>query len=73
LRPACLFGVVCCIACRTASVNAQTVIKPPKNTGLGDPLVAIAPQELKQPVYHYSFTPVNLKEINAFRVASVDV
>jgi Zn-dependent protease with chaperone function len=28
--------------------------------------VAAAPPELKQPVYQYSFTPVNLKEINAF-------
>src|SRR5215467_9165485 len=35
-------------------------------TMLGDRLVAAAPQELKQPVYEYSFTPVNLKEINAF-------
>ena len=34
--------------------------------GLGDRLVAAGPQELKQPVYEYSFTPVNLKEINAF-------
>jgi Zn-dependent protease with chaperone function len=33
---------------------------------LGDRLVAAAPVELKQPVYEYSFTPVNLKEINAF-------
>jgi len=33
---------------------------------LGDRLVANAPAELKQPVYEYSFTPVNLKEINAF-------
>jgi len=33
---------------------------------LGDRLVAAAPPELKQPVYAYSFTPVNLKEINAF-------
>jgi beta-barrel assembly-enhancing protease len=33
---------------------------------LGDRLVAAAPPELKQPVYEYSFTPVNLKEINAF-------
>jgi Zn-dependent protease with chaperone function len=33
---------------------------------LGDRLVAVAPSELKQPVYEYSFTPVNLKEINAF-------
>ncbi len=32
----------------------------------GDRLVAAAPQELKQPVYEYSFTPVNFKEINAF-------
>ncbi|HEY7290086.1 MAG TPA: M48 family metallopeptidase [Vicinamibacterales bacterium] len=35
-------------------------------TSLGDRLVAVAPAELKQPVYRYSFTPVNLKEINAF-------
>ena len=35
-------------------------------TSLGDRLVAAAPPELKQPVYEYSFTPVNLKEINAF-------
>jgi Zn-dependent protease with chaperone function len=35
-------------------------------TELGDRLVAAAPDELKQPVYQYSFTPVNLKEINAF-------
>ena len=34
--------------------------------GLGDRLVAAAPPEFKQPVYEYSFTPVNLKEINAF-------
>ncbi len=35
-------------------------------TMLGDRLVAAAPADLKQPVYEYSFTPVNLKEINAF-------
>jgi len=35
-------------------------------TKLGDRLVAAAPPELKQPVYEFSFTPVNLKEINAF-------
>jgi Zn-dependent protease with chaperone function len=35
-------------------------------TTLGDRLVAAAPAELKEPVYEYSFTPVNLKEINAF-------
>ncbi len=35
-------------------------------TTLGDRLVAAAPPELKQSVYEYSFTPVNLKEINAF-------
>jgi Zn-dependent protease with chaperone function len=35
-------------------------------TGLGDRLVAAAPSNLKEPVYEYSFTPVNLKEINAF-------
>ena len=33
---------------------------------LGDRLVAAAPPELKDPVYEFSFTPVNLKEINAF-------
>jgi Zn-dependent protease with chaperone function len=33
---------------------------------LGDTLVANAPNELKHPAYQYSFTPVNLKEINAF-------
>jgi Zn-dependent protease with chaperone function len=35
-------------------------------TALGDRLVAAAPAALKQPAYEYSFTPVNLKEINAF-------
>ncbi|HEY7441910.1 MAG TPA: M48 family metallopeptidase [Vicinamibacterales bacterium] len=35
-------------------------------TSLGDRLVAVAPPELNNPVYEYSFTPVNLKEINAF-------
>jgi Zn-dependent protease with chaperone function len=35
-------------------------------TSIGDRLVAAAPPELKQPVYKYSFTPVNVKEINAF-------
>jgi len=35
-------------------------------TMLGDRLVAAAPADLKNPVYEYSFTPVNLKEINAF-------
>ena len=35
-------------------------------TALGDRLVAAAPDDLKKPVYQYSFTPVNLKEINAF-------
>jgi len=33
---------------------------------LGDRLVNAAPTELKESVYEYSFTPVNLKEINAF-------
>ena len=33
---------------------------------LGDRLVKVAPPDLKQPVYEYSFTPVNLAEINAF-------
>jgi predicted Zn-dependent protease len=35
-------------------------------TRIGNRLVAAAPAELKNPVYEYSFTPVNLKEINAF-------
>jgi Zn-dependent protease with chaperone function len=35
-------------------------------TALGDRLVAAAPPDLNQPVFEYSFTPVNLKEINAF-------
>jgi len=35
-------------------------------TRIGDRLVAAAPYELKQSVYEYSFTPVNVKEINAF-------
>ena len=35
-------------------------------TKLGDRLVAAAPPDLNKPVYQYSFTPVNLKEINAF-------
>src|SRR5688572_31137352 len=33
---------------------------------LGDRLVAAAPPDLKQSIYEYSFTPVNVKEINAF-------
>lgn len=33
---------------------------------LGKRLVAAAPQEFNQPVFQYSFTPVNLKDINAF-------
>jgi Zn-dependent protease with chaperone function len=35
-------------------------------TTIGDRLVAASPSEFKQSVYEYSFTPVNLKEINAF-------
>jgi Zn-dependent protease with chaperone function len=35
-------------------------------TERGRRLEAASPPELKQPVYEYSFTPVNLKEINAF-------
>ncbi|HEY7171997.1 MAG TPA: M48 family metallopeptidase [Vicinamibacterales bacterium] len=35
-------------------------------TRLGERLSAAAPPELKDPVYEFSFTPVNLKEINAF-------
>jgi Zn-dependent protease with chaperone function len=83
-----------------AGLDAQTVVKPPKNNytpkqdvelgreaadeirkqypiitdekishylaGIGDRLVAAAPPALNDPVYEYSFTPVNLKEINAF-------
>jgi Zn-dependent protease with chaperone function len=33
---------------------------------LGDRLVEAAPRELNNPVFQYSFTPVNLKDINAF-------
>ena len=32
----------------------------------GNSLVAVAPRELNHAVFEYSFTPVNLKEINAF-------
>jgi Zn-dependent protease with chaperone function len=35
-------------------------------TKMGDRLVAAAPPELNNAIYEYSFTPVNLKEINAF-------
>src|SRR5688572_31320941 len=35
-------------------------------SALGDRLVANAPRELNNKVYEYSFTPVNVKEINAF-------
>ncbi len=35
-------------------------------TQIGNRLVAAAPTELKQSAYEYSFTPVNLKGINAF-------
>jgi len=35
-------------------------------TKLGDGLVAFAPSELNNPAFRYSFTPLNLKEINAF-------
>jgi hypothetical protein len=34
--------------------------------GLGQRLVASAPRELNHPAFQYSFTPVNLKDINAF-------
>lgn len=33
---------------------------------LGDRLVEAAPRELNSPAFQYSFTPVNLKDINAF-------
>jgi Zn-dependent protease with chaperone function len=54
-----------------AEVRQQyPIIKDEKIAGyltrLGDRLVAAAPPELNKPVYEYSFTPVNLKEINAF-------
>jgi beta-barrel assembly-enhancing protease len=35
-------------------------------THLGQSLVEAAPPELNNPVFRYSFTPVNVKEINAF-------
>ena len=35
-------------------------------TQSGNRLVAAAPTERKQSVYEYAFTPVNLKDINAF-------
>jgi Zn-dependent protease with chaperone function len=35
-------------------------------TRAGNSLVDVAPRELNHPVFEYSFTPVNLKEINAF-------
>lgn len=35
-------------------------------TERGDRLVVAAPNEFRQPVFEYSFTPLNLKEINAF-------
>src|SRR5262249_51820687 len=35
-------------------------------TELGNRLVAVAPPELNRPEFKYSFTPVNVKEINAF-------
>lgn len=34
--------------------------------GLGKRLVAVAPPELNHPQFQYSFTPVNLNDINAF-------
>jgi Zn-dependent protease with chaperone function len=84
----------------SATLTAQTAIKPPKNRyspeddvklgreaaaevrkqypviddgqikryldDLGRELVAQAPANLNKPEFEYSFTPVNLKEINAF-------
>ena len=54
-----------------AEVRKQyPVIKDERIAGylsrLGDRLVAAAPPELNESVYEYSFTAVNLKEINAF-------
>jgi Zn-dependent protease with chaperone function len=46
------------------------VISDPQIAGYleraGNALVAVSPRELNHPVFEYSFTPVNLKEINAF-------
>jgi Zn-dependent protease with chaperone function len=84
----------------SATLTAQTAIKPPKNrykpeddvklgreaaaevrkqypvidngqindylARLGRALVAQAPPDLNRPEFEYSFTPVNLKDINAF-------
>jgi Zn-dependent protease with chaperone function len=54
-----------------AEVRAQyPVIDHPRIVkyfgAIGDRLVAAAPSALKHQAYQYSFTPVNLKEINAF-------
>ena len=54
-----------------AEVRAQyPVIDDPRIVkyfgAIGDRLVAAAPSTFKHPAYQYSFTPVNLKEINAF-------
>jgi Zn-dependent protease with chaperone function len=45
-------------------IDDQQIVK--YLAGIGDRLVAAAPAELNQSVYEYSFTPVNLKDINAF-------
>ena len=54
-----------------AEVRAQyPVITNPEiqryMTHLGQSLVEAAPPELNNPAFRYSFTPVNVKEINAF-------
>ena len=54
----------------TEIVKQYPVIKDEAIAGylsaLGDRLVAAAPADLNRPEFRYSFTPVNLKEINAF-------
>jgi Zn-dependent protease with chaperone function len=100
IRSACVAACAIAACLSVGGLEAQTVIKPPKNKftpqqdielgrqaaaevrkqypiiqdeqissylkGIGDRLVAAAPKELNNPIYEYSFTPVNLKEINAF-------
>src|SRR4030095_128121 len=59
-------GLKAAAACRKENPTIQEEAIASYLTRLGDRLVAAAPSDLKQPVYKYSFTPVNLKEINAF-------
>jgi len=50
--------------------NSYPLIQDPEikryMTTLGERLVEAAPPALNNPAFHYSFTPVNVKEINAF-------